>query len=101
MEDRKSPNRMSGTRRNYLRPGIENRERGYSMSMPAAPCNECTYSSSQPAGCDPESLCPNLPLAAAYVPAQPFTCLVSPDEALERGSSFENLYIPYKKGGCM
>ena len=51
-------------------------------------------------GCQPESNCPGLPLAAAYVPMQPFTGLVGPDEALERGSSFDNLYIPYKKGGC-
>lgn len=28
MEDRKSSGRNYGTRRNYLRPGIENRERG-------------------------------------------------------------------------
>ena len=40
-------------------------------------------------------------LAAAYVPIQAFTGLVGPDEALERGSSFDNLFIPYQKGGCM
>ncbi|MBQ7916412.1 MAG: spore coat associated protein CotJA [Firmicutes bacterium] len=71
------------------------------MSDPSNTCNDCGFAANLPTGCDPENLCPNLPLAAAYVPSQPFTCLVGPDEALERGSSFENLYMPYKKGGCM
>lgn len=35
-------------------------------------------------------------LAKIYVPNQEFTSLVSPEESLVRGSSFENLYIPYK-----
>ena len=35
-------------------------------------------------------------LATIYVPNQEYTNLVSLDEALAKGSSFENLYIPYK-----
>lgn len=129
MEDRKPNSRACGSRRNYLRPGIEERECGYAMPTESMQykaymddcgmkkftqsscgcvkenteikysCSPCPTNAAD--GCDPESICPELPLAAAYVPMQPFTGLVSPDEALERGSSFENLYIPYAKGGCM
>lgn len=129
MEDRKPNSRSCGSRRNYLRPGIEKRECGYAMPTESMQYNAymdgcgvkkysqnacgCTKDSTEmnfacspcPTnavdGCNPESICPELPLAAAYVPMQPFTGLVNPDEALARGSSFENLYIPYSKGGCM
>ncbi|MFR8088380.1 MAG: spore coat associated protein CotJA [Lachnospirales bacterium] len=105
MEDRKSSGRNYGTRRNYLRPGIENRERGFGFPTESVQNKNfwedsiCVNPQTED-GCQPESNCPGLPLAAAYVPMQPFTGLVGPDEALERGSSFDNLYIPYKKGGC-
>ncbi len=105
MEDRKSNSRNYGARRNYLRPGIENPERGFGLPTESMQSKNfwkdsmCVNPLAED-GCQPESKCPNLPLAAAYVPMQPFTGLVSPDEALERGSSFDNLYIPYKKGGC-
>ena len=105
MEDRKSSGRNYGTRRNYLRPGIENRERGFGFPTESVQNKNfwedsiCVNPQAED-GCQPESNCPGLPLAAAYVPMQPFTGLVGPDEALERGSSFDNLYIPYKKGGC-
>lgn len=49
-------------------------------------------------GCDPESLCADLPLAAAYVNPQPYTGLVDPDTALSRGSAFNNLYDPWNPG---
>ena len=105
MEDRKSSGRNYGTRRNYLRPGIENRERGFGFPTESVQNKNfwedsiCVNPQTED-GCQPESNCPGLPLAAAYVPMHPFTGLVGPDEALERGSSFDNLYIPYKKGGC-
>ena len=35
-------------------------------------------------------------LATIYIPNQEYTNLVPLDEALARGSSFENLFIPYK-----
>lgn len=95
MENRKN---TYGSRRNYLRPGIEPPERGY--SFPAESMNRNPYEDSRSCTA-PDTACPGLALAAAYVPIQPFTGLVGPDEALERGSSFDNLFIPYQKGGCM
>lgn len=105
MEDRKSNGSYYNARRNYLRPGIEQQERRFGLptdSMQAKNFWEDSICTNPPTAddCQPPSPCPALPLAAAYVPMQPFTGLVGPDEALERGSSFENLYIPYKKGGC-
>jgi len=87
-----------GSRRNYLRPGIEPPERGY--SFPAESMNRNPYEDSRSCTA-PDTACPGLALATAYVPIQPFTGLVGPDEALEHGSSFDNLFIPYQKGGCM
>ena len=49
-------------------------------------------------GCEPQSLCAGLPLAAAYVNPQPYTGLVDPDTALNRGSAFNNLYDPWNPG---
>ena len=49
-------------------------------------------------GCEPQSLCAGLPLAAAYVNPQPYTGLVDPDTALNRGSAFNNLYDPWTPG---
>ena len=46
-------------------------------------------------------------LAQINMEVQELTTLVNPETALARGSSFQNLYIPYKyetnkilKGGC-
>lgn len=49
-------------------------------------------------GCQPESLCFDLPLAMAYMNPQPYTGLVSGDVALMRGSAFNNLYDPWMPG---
>lgn len=49
-------------------------------------------------GCQPESMCVDLPLAMAYMNPQPYTGLVNCDLALTRGSAFNNLYDPWKPG---
>lgn len=49
-------------------------------------------------GCQPESMCVDLPLAMAYMNPQPYTGLVSCDVALARGSAFNNLYDPWNSG---
>ena len=49
-------------------------------------------------GCQPESMCMDLPLAKAYMNPQPYTGLVSCEIALSRGSAFNNLYDPWEKG---
>ena len=49
-------------------------------------------------GCQPESMCMDLPLAMAYMNPQPYTGLVSCDMALARGSAFNNLYDPWNPG---
>lgn len=38
-------------------------------------------------------------LAMAYVPNQSFDMLYEPDEALEKGTIFAALYLPYCAGG--
>ena len=48
--------------------------------------------------CAVDSLCEDLPLGAAYVNPQPYTGLVNPEEALLRGSAFNNLYDPWQAG---
>lgn len=47
-------------------------------------------------GCQPDSICADMPLAAAYVNPQPYTGMVSPEMGLSRGSIFNNLYDPWK-----
>lgn len=49
-------------------------------------------------GCQPDSMCMDLPLAMAYMNPQPYTGLVSCEIALERGSAFNNLYDPWNPG---
>ncbi len=49
-------------------------------------------------GCQPESMCDELPLAMAYMNPQPYTGLVNSDIALARGSAFNNLYDPWNPG---
>lgn len=49
-------------------------------------------------GCQPESLCMDLPLGVAYVNPQPYTGMVSAETALSRGSVFNNLYDPWNPG---
>jgi len=49
-------------------------------------------------GCQPESMCMDLPLAMAYMNPQPYTGLVDCDMALSRGSAFNNLYDPWNPG---
>lgn len=49
-------------------------------------------------GCQPESMCVELPLAMAYMNPQPYTGLVSCEIALGRGSAFNNLYDPWNSG---
>ncbi len=49
-------------------------------------------------GCQPESMCIDLPLAMAYMNPQPYTPLVDCDMALSRGSAFNNLYDPWNPG---
>ncbi len=41
----------------------------------------------------------SLPLAMAYVPMQAFRCLHSPEQALESGTLFKELDLPFL-GGC-
>jgi hypothetical protein len=38
---------------------------------------------------------PNIQLARAYVPDQPYVGLFPPSEGLRKGTIFPNLYIPY------
>ena len=47
--------------------------------------------------CSSPSLCPSLPYVTAYVNTQDYTGIVSPEMALQRGSSFNNLYWPYNE----
>lgn len=47
--------------------------------------------------CTPLSLCPSLPYVTAYVNPQDYTGLVPKEMALQRGSSFTNLYWPYNE----
>ena len=53
-----------------------------------------------PNGCEPESLCENLPLAMSYMAPPPYTGLVDAETALARGSAFNNLYRPWNSGSC-
>ena len=51
---------------------------------------------------DRPDYCENLPLAIASVPMQRFECLFPPDTALEKGTMFEALCLPFdpKEAGC-
>lgn len=46
--------------------------------------------------------CPELPLAIASVPIQPFERLFTPDTALEKGTMFQALCLDFdpKEAGC-
>lgn len=58
----------------------------------------------QPMDCIPQELViSNVRLAAAYVPYQCFCTVLSPLEALKKGTAFPELYSPYEGKGkkCM
>lgn len=47
-----------------------------------------------------KSYCEALPLAIATVPMQSFEKLYTPETALERGTMFDALYLPFEGKGC-
>ncbi len=48
-----------------------------------------------------KTYCEALPLAIATVPMQSFEKLYPPETALERGTMFDALYLPFEgKGDC-
>ena len=86
-----------GTARQYME-----RQSG-SCVQPAARCDSCERRDERVIrqiedGCEPESMCADLPLGVAYVNPQPYTGLVSGEMALSRGSAFNNFYDPWTWG---
>lgn len=72
-------------------------------TMNAAVCGKGDHSCG-PCDCKQKTSTENqainsLPLAMAYVPMQAFRCLYSPEQALESGTLFKELDLPFL-GGC-
>lgn len=68
----------------------------HDTAIPSCSCTT-TGTTGEKNTCSSASLCPSLPYVTAYVNPQDYTGLVSPEMALTRGSSFNNLYWPYNE----